>query len=70
MYNTDFQGQLNDFRDQLFGPCCVDTRAASDQAYSRYSLPTEVAVVPCEKNERGEWVPRTTLDSTADNSSL
>mgnify|MGYP001584865661 CR=1 FL=1 len=57
MYNTDFEPQLQAFREHLFGYGCLDPRTASDEAHRRYSLPPNVKIEPCLKNENGEWVP-------------
>jgi len=57
MYNPDFYSQLQAFRDDLWGPECVDTMATSDQTHRMYSFPPKIQIYPCKQNDAGEWVP-------------
>ncbi|MEN9626739.1 MAG: hypothetical protein RL557_1067 [archaeon] len=58
MYNANFLPQLREFRGDLWGADCVDTRAAAEEASRRrYVPPEDVKLLPCYEDINGDWVP-------------
>lgn len=58
MYNLDFQKQIERFRVYLWGAEEVDIRAAAEEAHKQgYVPPSNLELLPCHENDRGEAVP-------------
>jgi len=55
MYNTDILPQTEQSRKYLFGN---KTDSEIEESSRRYAPPENAKIVPCEENERGEWIPR------------
>ena len=58
MFDIDYLPQLEKFRKHLFGSNPESPR----ENYSNYSLPPNVKIIECERDENGEWVPKKDLE--------